>query len=52
VAALESLIDPKSKEFQANAAQMRELVEELNRRRAEAALGGNEKTRERHIKRG
>jgi len=52
VAALESQVDPKSKEFQANAAQMRALVEELNRRRAEAALGGNEKTRERHIKRG
>jgi len=52
VAALESQVDPKSKEFQANAAQMRALVEELNRRRAEAAQGGNEKTRERHIKRG
>ena len=52
MAALESQVDPKSKEFLANAAQMRALVEELNRRRAEAALGGNEKTRERHIKRG
>ncbi len=52
MAALETSVDPKSKEFKANAAQMRALVEELNRRRAEAALGGNEKTRERHIKRG
>jgi 3-methylcrotonyl-CoA carboxylase beta subunit len=52
LAALETSVDPKSKEFKANAAQMRALVDELNRRRAEAALGGNEKTRERHIKRG
>ena len=52
MAALETSVDPKSKEFKANAAQMRVLVEELHRRRAEAALGGNEKTRERHISRG
>jgi 3-methylcrotonyl-CoA carboxylase beta subunit len=52
VAVLETSADPKSKEFRANAAQMRALVDELNRKRAEAALGGNERTRERHIKRG
>jgi 3-methylcrotonyl-CoA carboxylase beta subunit len=31
---------------------MRALVDELHRRRAEAALGGNEKARERHVSRG
>ena len=52
VAILETSTDPNSKEFKANAAQMRALVEELNKRRAEAALGGGEKSRERHVKRG
>lgn len=52
MAALETSADPKSKEFKTNAAQMRALVDELNRRRAEAALGGNERARERHVKRG
>ncbi len=52
MAALETSIDPKSNEFKANAAQMRALVEKLQRCRAEAAVGGNEKARERHVKRG
>ena len=52
VAILESSTDAQSKEFRANAAQMRALVDELNRRRAEAALGGNEKAREKHVARG
>jgi len=52
VAVLESSTDAQSKEFRANAAQMRALVDELNRRRAEAALGGNEKAREKHVARG
>jgi len=52
MAILESSADPQSREFRANAAEMRALVDELNRRRAEAALGGNEKARERHVKRG
>src|SRR5690349_6272934 len=52
VAILESSIDAQSKEFRANAAQMRALVEVLNKRRAEAALGGNEKAREKHVARG
>jgi 3-methylcrotonyl-CoA carboxylase beta subunit len=52
VAALTSSIDTKSKEFKANAAAMAALVEELRRRREEAALGGAEKARERHVKRG
>jgi 3-methylcrotonyl-CoA carboxylase beta subunit len=45
-------VDSKSKEFKHNAAAMAALVEELRRRREEAALGGPEKTRERHVKRG
>jgi len=52
LAALETSVDTKSKEFKANAAQMRALVDELHRRRAEAALGGQEKARERHLSRG
>ncbi len=52
MAILATSADPQSKEFKANAAAMRALVEELNKRRAEAALGGGEKTRERHVKRG
>jgi 3-methylcrotonyl-CoA carboxylase beta subunit len=52
VAILETSADPNSKEFKANAAQMRALVEELQKRRAEAATGGGEKARERHVKRG
>ena len=52
MAALTSSVDSKSKEFRANAAAMAALVEELRRRREEAALGGPEKARERHVKRG
>jgi 3-methylcrotonyl-CoA carboxylase beta subunit len=52
MAILETSVDPQSKEFKANAAHMRALVEELNKRRAEALLGGSEKARERHVKRG
>ena len=52
VAILESSIDAQSKEFRANAAQMRALVDELTKRRTEAALGGHEKAREKHVARG
>jgi 3-methylcrotonyl-CoA carboxylase beta subunit len=52
LAILTSAIDKHSDEFRANAARMRELTAELKARRAEAALGGNEKTRERHVARG
>jgi 3-methylcrotonyl-CoA carboxylase beta subunit len=52
MATLDSPIDTKSLEFRTNAAQMRELVKELNRRRAEAALGGPARARERHVARG
>ena len=50
--ALGSIVDPTSKEFKANAAAMRALVEELRRRRAEAAEGGSEKARARQRERG
>jgi len=39
-------------EFRTNASHMRALVEELARRRAEAALGGPARARERHTARG
>jgi len=49
---IESTIDPGSEEFRANAARMRELSEELAKRRAEAAEGGPQRARERHVSRG
>jgi 3-methylcrotonyl-CoA carboxylase beta subunit len=52
MAILDSPIDTKSIEFRTNAAQMRALAEELKRRRAEAAVGGPARTRERHVARG
>src|SRR5215470_1903397 len=52
MAILDSPVDAKSLEFRTNAAQMRALVEELGRRRAEAALGGPARARERHVARG
>jgi 3-methylcrotonyl-CoA carboxylase beta subunit len=51
MAALSTAVDANSREFQANQAAMRALVDELTRRRAEAALGGSEKARERHVAR-
>jgi 3-methylcrotonyl-CoA carboxylase beta subunit len=52
VAILASAIDQNSAEFRGNAERMRALVEELKTRRAEAAAGGSEKARERHVARG
>jgi len=52
MAILDSPVDIKSLEFRTNAAQMRALVEELKRRRAEAAMGGPARARERHVARG
>jgi 3-methylcrotonyl-CoA carboxylase beta subunit len=52
VARIDSNIDPKSREFRANAAQWQLLADELRAARATAALGGNEKSRERHVARG
>jgi len=52
VAKLASAIDTQSKEFRANAAAMRALTGELERKRAEAALGGPARSRDRHVSRG
>ena len=52
MAILTSSIDRGSAEFAANAERMHALVAELAARRAEAALGGPQKARERHVGRG
>src|SRR3989440_139212 len=52
VAKLASVVDTQSKEFRANAAAMRALVKDLEDKRAEAALGGPQRSRERHVSRG
>src|ERR1044072_2884784 len=52
VAKLNSAIDTQGKEFRANATAMRALVKELDARRAQAALGGPERSRARHVARG
>src|SRR5581483_11700861 len=52
LAILTSSIDRSSAEFRANAERMRALIDELKARRAEAALGGPEKARQRHVGRG
>jgi 3-methylcrotonyl-CoA carboxylase beta subunit len=49
---LSTTIDKNAADFRANAERMRALVAELQKRRAEAALGGSEKARERHVGRG
>src|SRR5271169_4508488 len=48
---LRSDIDPRSAEFAANAANMRELVTDLRARVAEVGLGGGETARQRHLAR-
>jgi 3-methylcrotonyl-CoA carboxylase beta subunit len=52
LAILTSSIDTCAAEFRANAEKMAALTNELQARRAEAALGGSEKARERHVSRG
>jgi 3-methylcrotonyl-CoA carboxylase beta subunit len=49
---LASSIDTRSAEFSDNAARIRALAEELKAKRAEAALGGPQRARERHAARG
>ena len=49
---LGTMTNPDSDGFRANAAHNRALRDELYARVAEAALGGNEKSRERHTSRG
>ncbi|MCK9919994.1 methylcrotonoyl-CoA carboxylase [Microbacteriaceae bacterium K1510] len=52
MAILGSSVEANSAEFRTNTARMRALVDELKARRAEAALGGPERARERHVARG
>ncbi len=52
MAQIETRINPRSAEFKANAEAMDALVADLNEKRAHAALGGSEKSRERHLSRG
>jgi 3-methylcrotonyl-CoA carboxylase beta subunit len=52
LAVISSTIDTGAAELRANAEKMRGLVGDLQARRAEAALGGPEKSRERHVARG
>ena len=49
---LTSQLDPRSTEFKDNATYHRTLVEELDRRLANAAGGGGEKARNKHTERG
>src|SRR5215471_2341111 len=52
VAQIASMINPLDGEFSSNRSQMRALVDELDRRRTEAAEGGPTRARERHLERG
>jgi len=52
LAILSSSLDRDSAEFRANAERMRALIDELVARRAEAAQGGPQKARDRHVGRG
>ena len=49
---IKSMADTAADDFRTNAEAMRALVDDLKARRAEAALGGNERSRERHVGRG
>src|SRR5580765_8320886 len=49
---IESQIDPRSEEFQANAKQLRGLVDDLRAQLAQTAQGGGEKARAKHTERG
>jgi 3-methylcrotonyl-CoA carboxylase beta subunit len=49
---IKSTVDTRSDEFAGNAARMRALADELQQRRAAAALGGSARVRERHLSRG
>ncbi len=49
---LTSSVDPRSAEFRSNAENMRALVEDLGAQVSQAALGGGERAREKHLSRG
>ena len=52
MAAIATNVDTASPEFEANQAAMRALVAQLQERRAQAAEGGPQRSRERHLSRG
>ncbi len=52
LAVIRSEVDPRSAGFRANAGRMAALVGELRERVARAAMGGDARTRERHLARG
>ena len=47
-----SLLDPRSADFKANSARMRELVADLRERVAKITIGGDEAARQKHVARG
>jgi len=49
---IESKIDPRNADFQANATQLRAAVDDLRAEMAKAALGGGDKARAKHTERG
>jgi 3-methylcrotonyl-CoA carboxylase beta subunit len=49
---LESRLNPRSADFQANAAAMRTIVQDLRERAAQVAQGGSEAARAKHVARG
>lgn len=49
---IETAVNIASNDFRANAAAMAALVEDLAAKRAEAAMGGSARARERHVSRG
>lgn len=49
---IQSQIDTRSPEFQANTAQLRGLVDDLKQQLQRASLGGGDKARARHTERG
>jgi 3-methylcrotonyl-CoA carboxylase beta subunit len=52
VARIDTAIDREAREYRSNAALWKQLVDELKKCRAAAALGGSDKARERHVARG
>ena len=50
--AIASKLNPRSEDFKANAAAMRALVDDLNAKLAQIALGGGEGPRAKHLARG
>ncbi len=52
MAVLKSSISPRSEAFRANARAMAAIVDDLQQKRARAALGGSEDSRRRHVARG